>query len=105
MLGEKIDGLVALFEKHHEQMDEALGAMTENVEDLAEQVRILRVAIDDIRCELEWTMRNHAPRRDPPVGLPVVSMPKIARTGSAGGVQKPDEPQEAPPNSTGQLFE
>ena len=105
-LNEKIDGLVAVIEKQHQQMDEAMGSMTEKVEDLAEQVRILRIAIDDIRCELEWTMRNHAPRRDPAIGVPVVSMSKVGKTSAAGSLRASEELSESkPPAGSGRLFE
>ena len=105
-LHEKIDGLVTLIEKQHQQIDETLGAMTEKVEDLADQVRILRIAIDDIRCELEFTMRNHAPRRDPAINVPVVSMSKVGKTSSAGSLRSPDELAELkPPAESCRLFE
>ena len=46
--------------------------LIEAVGDLKNEVRVLREAIDDLRMELEWGMRNRQP---PPAARQITSLP------------------------------
>lgn len=93
---EKLGSLLAEVKSRFDQHDETVGELAQAVADMADEIKTLRIAIDDIRAELEWTMRNHAPRREPAIGLPVKSVPKPPP--SAPEVRKEE------PATVGRLF-
>ena len=53
---------------------DGLDQLTSTVDTLAQEVRVLREAIDELREVLDWTMKNRdAPANDPL--LPITSLP------------------------------
>jgi hypothetical protein len=95
LIEQKLDQVLEAITTRAQQNDESLAELSVEVTSLRETVETLRIAIDDIRAELEWTMRNHAPKRAPPTDLPVKSLPKF--------VPKGEQPPESSPE-TGRLF-
>lgn len=57
------------------RLEDAVENLTGEVRTLSEQVEILRIAIDDLRSELEFAIRN-LPREPWVPTQPLVSMPK-----------------------------
>ncbi len=98
----KLGAFIAVMEEHADQTDETLESARKEIESLTEAVRILTIAIDDIRCEIEWTLRHVVPPRAPAVGLPVTSVPKVRAKREAATANPPvEETADAPP---GKLF-
>lgn len=104
-LTSKLDAFIDVMEAHADQTDESIGEMTQIVKDLAEEVKILRVAIDDIRCEIEWSLRHVVPPRTPAIGLPVKSLPKVQAVPRNGNVVPPAvRPTDEANAEPGRLF-
>ena len=55
--------------------DDRIDQLTSTVETLAQEVRILREAIDELREVLDWTMKNREAPANHPL-LPITSLPR-----------------------------
>lgn len=81
------------------QLALAVDALTKQVRSLVDQVEILRIAIDDLRQEVEWAIRNTFQPAWPPAP-PLTSVPQDALAPDLGErvnrVTLHDLPSETP---------
>lgn len=74
---------------------EAVAALTDQVKQLTDQVQVLWNAIDDVRQEFEWAVRNDKMSSPRPV-MHITSMPKDPCAPDFGARINKYTPQNAP---------
>lgn len=85
-------------------LEQVVGELTDEVQQLKEHIAVLRIAIDDLRCEVEWGIRQIAagawlPTQNPPGNShePIKVVQKDPADEEQSNIYSDSEPAESSP--------